>query len=130
MAEQNDPVLFAAVERWWQVNREPLAARGVVTSLLGPRDEPGMDPVYILQLASERAEAQVPLFRGGPLLRSRSTSAPQQRSRATPSKRSPRTTPLRHWHILLNGYSSRTASLGDLHGQRHDRTFPWLYSCT
>jgi hypothetical protein len=71
VAEQNDPVLFAAVERWWQVNREPLAARGVVTSLLGPRDEPGMDPVYILQLASERAEAQVSLFRGGLLLRSR-----------------------------------------------------------
>jgi hypothetical protein len=71
MAEQNDPVLFAVVERWWQINREPLAARGVVTSLLGPRDEPGMDPVYILQLASERAEAQASLFRGGLLIRSR-----------------------------------------------------------
>ena len=43
----------------------------MVTSLLGPRDEPGMDPVYILQLASERAEAQASLFRGGLLLRSR-----------------------------------------------------------
>jgi hypothetical protein len=71
MAEQNDPVLFAAVERWWQINREPLAVRGVVTSLLGPSDEPGMGPVYILRLASNRAEAQASLFRGGLLLRSR-----------------------------------------------------------
>jgi hypothetical protein len=30
-----------------------------------------MDPVYILQLASEHAEAQASLFRGGLLLRSR-----------------------------------------------------------
>ena len=30
-----------------------------------------MDPVYILQLASERAEAEVSLFRGGLVLRSR-----------------------------------------------------------
>ena len=33
-----------------------------------------MDPVYILQLASERAEAQASLFRGGLLLRSRFVS--------------------------------------------------------
>jgi hypothetical protein len=43
----------------------------MIASLLGPRDEPGMDPVYLLQLASERAEAQASLFRGGLLLRSR-----------------------------------------------------------
>jgi hypothetical protein len=71
MTEQNDRVLFAAVERWWQVSRQPLAARGVATHLLGPRDEPGTGPVYILRLAGERAGAQASLFRGGLLLRSR-----------------------------------------------------------
>lgn len=49
VAEQRDTVLFATVERWWEFNREPLAARGVAATLQG-------------------AESEAVLFRGGILL--------------------------------------------------------------
>jgi hypothetical protein len=68
MAEQRDAILFAAIESWWEVNRESLAARGVVAALQRPLEAPGMDPVYILHLDSERAESEAVLFRGGILL--------------------------------------------------------------
>jgi hypothetical protein len=68
MTEQLDVVLFAALERWWQANRVPLAARGVTGTLQGPLEAAGMDPVYILHLDSEHLEAEAHLFRGGTLL--------------------------------------------------------------
>src|ERR1700730_12639341 len=68
MTESLDTILFAAVERWWQANREPLLSRGVTATLQGPLEAPGMDPVYILHLDSERREAEALLFRGGILL--------------------------------------------------------------
>jgi hypothetical protein len=39
VAEQRDTVLFATVERWWEFNREPLAARGVAATLQGAESE-------------------------------------------------------------------------------------------
>jgi hypothetical protein len=70
-----------------------------------------MDPVYILQLASEHAEAQASLFRGGLLLRSRFDTRTATEIVSNSIEAVTGTMSLRHWHILLNGYSSRTASL-------------------
>jgi hypothetical protein len=68
MAADLDAILFAALERWWQANREPLMGRGVTTPLQGPLEAPGMDPVYFLRLGSDRREAEASLFHGGILL--------------------------------------------------------------
>jgi hypothetical protein len=65
VTDPRDAILFAAVERWWQANRELLVRRGVAATLQGPLDAPGMDPVYIFHLDSERREAEAVLFRGG-----------------------------------------------------------------
>jgi hypothetical protein len=66
--ERRDAILFAAIERWWEVNRESLAGCAVAATLRGPFESPGMDPVYILHLESEGAESEAVLFRGGILL--------------------------------------------------------------
>jgi hypothetical protein len=63
-----DAILFTALERWWETNREPLMRRGVTGTLQGPLEAPGMDPVYFLRLESDRWEAEASLFRGGILL--------------------------------------------------------------
>ena len=68
VTEQPDVLLFAALERWWNVNRSALATHGVIATLQGPLDAPGMDPVYILRMDSERRETEVILFRGGTVL--------------------------------------------------------------
>ena len=61
-------LLFAVLERWWNVNRSALASHGVIATLQGPLTAPGMDPVYILHMDSERRETEVSLFRGGTVL--------------------------------------------------------------
>ena len=68
MTEPLDLLLPAALERWWKASRSSLAARGVIASLKGPFDAPGMDPVYILRMDSEHRETEVCLFRGGTVL--------------------------------------------------------------
>lgn len=68
VTEQLDVLLCAALERWWDASRPALAARGVTGSLQGPFPAPGMDPVYILRMDSERRETEVSLFRGGTVL--------------------------------------------------------------
>jgi hypothetical protein len=68
MTAQPDVLLFAALERWWNTHRSALATHGVTGMLQGPFDAPGMDPVYILRMDSERRETEVILFPGGTVL--------------------------------------------------------------
>lgn len=68
VTEQRDVLLSAALERRWNANRSALAADKVIATLQGPFDAPGMDPVYILRMSSDRRETEVLLFRGGTVL--------------------------------------------------------------
>jgi hypothetical protein len=68
VTEQLDVLLFAALERWQNANPADLAAREVIATLQGPFDAPGMDPVYLLRLISQRSETGIRLFRGGSVL--------------------------------------------------------------
>jgi hypothetical protein len=68
VADQLDAVLFQALEGWWQAIEQDLATRGVAASLQGPLEAPGMDPVFILHLETDRWEKEACLFRGGLLL--------------------------------------------------------------
>jgi len=68
VTEQLDVLLFAALERWQNASRPALAAREVIATLQGPFDAPGMDPVHLLRLISQRSETEVRLFRGGSVL--------------------------------------------------------------
>jgi hypothetical protein len=68
VARQPGMLLPAALERWCNASRSALAARGVTATPRGPSDAPGMDPVYILRLDSDRRETEVSLFREGTIL--------------------------------------------------------------
>lgn len=68
VTEQLDVLLSSALQRWLITSRPALAARGVIVTLQGPFDAPGMDPIYILHMNSEHRETEVLLFRGGTVL--------------------------------------------------------------
>jgi hypothetical protein len=68
VTEQLDVLLSAALQRWVITNRSALATRGVIVTLQGPFDAPGMDPIYILRMDSEHRETEAVLFRGGTVL--------------------------------------------------------------
>lgn len=64
----DDEGLLRAAERWVQENRDDLVERGVDVRVSRPHDPVGMDPVYVVGLNSEHAEAEASLFRGGTIL--------------------------------------------------------------
>jgi hypothetical protein len=68
VTEQLDVLLSAALQRWVITNRSALATRGVIVTLQGPFDAPGIDPFTSSAWTASTAKQKQSYSRGGTVL--------------------------------------------------------------